>query len=61
VKYCVRLMTDRILLDEMKEKSRESAARRSWDAVFDSVYQAYRDVIAIDREVRRSAGGNGSR
>jgi hypothetical protein len=31
----------------MKRLSRESALSRSWDSVFDSVYDAYREAISI--------------
>lgn len=42
VEYTVQLMSDRAKLAEMKNHSRESAMSKSWDAVFESVYDGYR-------------------
>ncbi len=45
VKYSVELMDNREKLLKMKEASREFAVSRSWDAVFDSVYETYKECI----------------
>lgn len=42
VEYTVRLMDDREELAKMKKLARENAMSKSWDAVFDSVYDGYR-------------------
>lgn len=42
VEYTVRLMDDRKKLAEMKKLARENAMSKSWDAVFESVYDGYR-------------------
>jgi glycosyltransferase involved in cell wall biosynthesis len=41
VKYTAELMDDREKLSRMKKAARESAMSRSWDAVFESVYDGY--------------------
>jgi glycosyltransferase involved in cell wall biosynthesis len=47
VRYSLLLMTDREKLAQMKNQAREFALSRSWDAVFESVYQAYAETYAI--------------
>ena len=42
VGYTIRLMDDRGELAEMKKHARESAMSKSWDAVFESVWDGYR-------------------
>ena len=42
VGYTIRLMDDREELARMKKYSREAAMSKSWDAVFESVYDGYR-------------------
>lgn len=42
VEYTIQLMDDREKLAEMKRLARESAMSKSWDAVFESVYDGYR-------------------
>jgi len=44
VNYSIELMENPEKLAELKNKSREFALTRSWNAVFESVYQAYRDA-----------------
>lgn len=44
-KYSLELMDNREKLLKMKEASREFALSRSWDSVFDSVYDTYRECI----------------
>lgn len=41
----LRLLGDPILLSEMKANARRSAEGYSWDAVFESVYSAYTDLV----------------
>ena len=50
VRYTTELMDDREKLAKLKRNSREFAMSRSWDAVFESVYEAYREAIAIAEE-----------
>jgi glycosyltransferase involved in cell wall biosynthesis len=42
VGYTIRLMDDREELAEMKKNARGSAMSKSWDAVFESVWDGYR-------------------
>lgn len=42
VAYTIQLMNDREKLAEMKGHARENAMSKSWDAVFESVYDGYR-------------------
>ena len=44
VKYSIMLMDDPGLLSHMKSASREFAKSRSWDAVFEGVYEAYNEA-----------------
>ncbi|MEO8649864.1 MAG: glycosyltransferase, partial [Acidobacteriota bacterium] len=50
VKFTELLMDDREKLAEMKSIARSNASARSWDSVFDTVYQAYRDCITIEAQ-----------
>ena len=50
--YTIRLMDDAELLENMKVSSREFAMSRSWNAVFVSVYDAYREAIDISKKNR---------
>ncbi|NNE65107.1 MAG: glycosyltransferase [Pyrinomonadaceae bacterium] len=45
VRNALDLMDNREKLLKMKEASREFALSRSWDSVFESVYEAYRECI----------------
>jgi len=47
VKFSLLLMNDAEKLTKMKSAAREFAKSRSWDAVFESVYQAYAEARAI--------------
>lgn len=40
-RYSMKLMDNPALLEEMRRNSRQFALSRSWDAVFEKVYQAY--------------------
>jgi glycosyltransferase involved in cell wall biosynthesis len=46
VRYAVRLMDNKEELAAMKWESREVALTRSWDAVFDDVYESYKAAKA---------------
>lgn len=50
VRYSIELMDDAGKLAEMKKRSRDFAMSRSWDSVFESVYDAYREAIVIAEE-----------
>ncbi len=47
VEYTVQLMDDREKLAEMKAAAREYAMSKSWDAVFESVYDGYRTAYEM--------------
>jgi len=47
VKFSLLLINDAQKLATMKSAAREFAKSRSWDAVFESVYRAYSEAIAI--------------
>lgn len=47
LKYALLLMDDAEKLAELKRKSRAAAMSSSWDAVFEAVYDAYREAIEI--------------
>ena len=61
VKYSLQLMNDSRKLSEMKTKSRTVALSRSWDAVFEKVYQGYDECRRIQREEENLKGVNSSR
>ncbi len=50
VKFSVELMDNPQKLSEMKELSRRYSFSRSWDAVFESVYDAYEKALEIAEE-----------
>lgn len=50
VKFSIELMDKPEKLAEMKRASREFARSRSWDAVFEKVYQAYDECYRIQQE-----------
>lgn len=54
VGYTIRLMVDRAELAKMKEDARASAMSKSWDAVFESVFEGYRTAYELrDRRYER--------
>lgn len=60
VNFSLKLLDDPEKLSRMKAGARKSAMSRSWDAVFESVYDAYADCIEIDRNTRAlQANGKG--
>lgn len=46
VKYSLELVDNSEKLSKMKQASREFALSRSWDAIFESVYEAYEEAYA---------------
>ena len=61
VNYSLELMENPAKLAELKKKSREFALTRSWNAVFESVYQAYRDAYESRQsqtKLEQQASGN---
>ena len=48
-RYTIELMENPEKLHQMKRLARESALSRSWNSVFDSVYDAYREAISLSR------------
>lgn len=59
--YCIELMDHPEELARMKKASREFAMTRSWDSVFDGVYEVYREAKDYLAEVRRQQKLNGNR
>ena len=53
--YSLRLMDDPGELARMKKQSRANAMSSSWDAVFEAVYDAYREAIAIAEKIKHEA------
>jgi phosphatidylinositol alpha 1,6-mannosyltransferase len=53
VKFSLELMENREKLAELKRNAREYAMSRSWDAVFESVYDAYREAIDLAEKGRQ--------
>ncbi|HNU06894.1 MAG TPA: glycosyltransferase [Pyrinomonadaceae bacterium] len=53
VKYSIELLDNPEKLSKMKTASREFALSRSWESVFDSVYDAYREARSTLAENRR--------
>ncbi len=47
--FSIKLFDDREKLNAMKKASREFALSRSWDAVFEKVYQAYDECYLIQQ------------
>lgn len=53
-KYALDLYRDREKLAKMKLDSRENALSKSWDAVFESVYDGYAEAIKLEDEKKAS-------
>lgn len=58
VKYSIELMDNPEKLAKMKEASRQSALSRSWDSVFETVYDAYAEAIKIAAERKQNSDRN---
>lgn len=52
VKYSVELMDNPEKLSKMKQASIDFMKKKSWDAVFDGVYEAYEKAIDIHRRTK---------
>ncbi len=53
VKYGLELFDDREKLARMKVNARNSAMARSWDSIFEGVYDAYRECIRLEAENKK--------
>ena len=53
-KYCGMFLDDEQLLAQMKQSSREFALTRSWDSVFETVYEAYGEAKEHLDKVKRT-------
>ncbi|HUR97582.1 MAG TPA: glycosyltransferase [Pyrinomonadaceae bacterium] len=53
VKYSIELIDDREKLERMKKASLDFAMTRSWDSVFQNVYETYREAKDYLADVRR--------
>lgn len=42
----------------MRQNARASAESKSWDAIFESVYEAYNETIRLEEEKKRSLEKN---
>lgn len=58
VRYAIKLYDDRELLARMKLNSRQQAAVRSWDSIFEGVYDGYREAISLEN-ASKAAKKNG--
>ncbi|MEP7213084.1 MAG: glycosyltransferase [Acidobacteriota bacterium] len=54
-KYTIDLMDDKAKFGAMRLNARELAMSRSWDAVFESVYNAYAEGIRIEEQKKSEA------
>lgn len=54
IKYSLELFDDRERLAEMRILSRDHAMKRSWDSIFESVYDAYHEVIRLENLAKAS-------
>ncbi|RMG05796.1 MAG: glycosyltransferase, partial [Acidobacteria bacterium] len=52
IEFSMRIMEDSHMLSEMKKEARLNALSRSWESVFQSVYEAY--VETINKSLRLS-------
>lgn len=54
IKYALDLYRNREKLAKMKLESRKNALARSWDSIFDGVYQGYADAVRLEEERKAS-------
>ena len=52
IKYAFELYDDQEKLSKMKALSRKSAMSRSWDSIFEGVYDGYREAISLHEKAR---------
>lgn len=57
VRYSLELMDNAEKLATMKKQARDNAMSSSWDAVFEAVYDAYREAIEIAEKIKLEANG----
>ena len=58
IKYSFELYDDREKLAKMRTLSREHAMSRSWDSIFEGVYDGYREAIRLEA-VSKASRNNG--
>ncbi len=56
--HAIELMDDPQKLEHMRLQARASAEHRSWDAIFESVYNAYNETVRLEEEKKRSLESN---
>lgn len=61
VKFSLALINNPEKLTEMKTAARQFALSRSWDSVFEKVYQAYDECLRIQRETQNSSAAAASK
>lgn len=61
ISYTAELMSEREKLNSMKTEARGSALSRSWDSIFEGVYDAYRESIRIAEMIKRAAENGAGR
>lgn len=54
VKYSIELFDDREKLERMKGLSRKNSMSRSWDSIFEGVYDGYRETIRLENLAKAS-------
>lgn len=54
IKHSIELYDDREKLKTMKTLSRENAMSRSWDSIFEGVYDGYREAIRLEKLAKAS-------
>ena len=54
-RYSLELLDDPQKLAKMRQAAREFALERSWDSVFEKVYQAYGETIQIAEERKNAS------
>lgn len=58
VKFSLDLLENPEKLAEMKKNARDFSLSRSWDTVFESVYEAYTEAIKIAEEIKQKASAD---
>jgi len=53
-RYALMLYDDRAKLGEMKKAARQKALSHSWDSIFESVYDGYREAIRLEGLAREA-------
>ena len=55
IEHTIELASDPTLLASMKAHARDKAVSRSWDAIFEGVYDSYLEAVEIARHQREEA------